>query len=167
MPCGVPRRREAKAVATARPRGRPYGKAIAAAQRAVTKLHSFVYRATNGRVGGRIAGGPILLLTTIGRKSGKEHTVPLLYVKDGGDMVVVGSNGGTATPPAWWLNLTAQPEATVEVGARKVRVRAEEAGPEEKARLWPKLVAVYGGYEDYRRRTDREIPVLVLHPAEG
>ena len=82
-------------------------------------------------------------------------------------MVVVGSNGGTATPPAWWLNLMAQPEATVEVGARKVRVRAEEAGPEEKARLWPKLVAVYGGYEDYRRRTDREIPVLVLHPAEG
>jgi len=154
-------------VATIRPRGRPYGKAITATQHAATKLHSFVYRATNGRVGGRIAGGPVLLLTTIGRKSGKERTVPLLYLRDGEDMVVVGSNGGTATSPAWWLNLTANPEATVEVGGRKVRVRAEEAGSEEKERLWPKLVEMYGGYEDYRRRTDREIPVVFLHPVNG
>ena len=152
---------------TARPRGRPYGKAILAAQRAATKLHLFVHHATSGRVGGRVVGSPVLLLTTIGRKSGRERTVPLLYLKDGEDLVVVGSNGGTAAPPAWWLNLKASPEASVEIGGRKVRVRAEEAGSEEKERLWPKLVKMYGGYEDYRRRTDREIPVVILHPVSG
>ena len=151
-------------MATARPKGRPYGKAIVAAQRAATKLHSFVYRATNGRIGGRIAGGPVLLLTTTGRKSGRARTIPLLYLKDGENMVVVASNGGTASHPAWWLNLAANPEATVEFGGRKVRVRAEEVGSEDKKRLWPKLVKMYGGYEDYRRRTDREIPVIFLHP---
>ncbi len=151
-------------MATARPRGRPYGGTITAAQRAATKLHSFIYRATNGRLGGRLAGGPVLLLTTTGRKSGREHTVPLLYLRDGESFVVVGSNGGTATHPAWWLNLKANPEATAEVGDRKLRVRAEEAIPGEKERFWPKLVSMYGGYEGYRRRTDREIPVVILLP---
>lgn len=151
-------------MATTRPRGRPYGGAITAVQRVATKLHSFVYRATGGRVGGRIAGGPVLLLTTTGRKSGREHTVPLLYLEDGEDMVVVASNGGTATPPAWWLNLTANPGAMAEVGGRRVRVRAEEADPEEKEWLWPRLVTMYRGYEDYRRRTDREIPIVILRP---
>lgn len=151
-------------MATVRPRGRANGKAIVAVQRVATKLHSFVYRATNGRVGGRMAGGPVLLLTTTGRKSGREHTVPLFYLNDGEDMAVVASNGGTASHPAWWLNLKANPEATVEVGNREVRVRAEEAGPEEKERLWPKFVEMYGSYEDYRRRTDREIPVVFLRP---
>jgi F420H(2)-dependent quinone reductase len=154
-------------VTTARPRGRSYGKAITVAQRAATKLHSFVYYATNGKVGGRIAGGPVLLLTTTGRKSGREHTAPLLYLRDGEDVVVVASNGGTASHPAWWLNLKANPEATVEVGDRKVGVWAEEAGSEERNRLWPELVEMYGGYEDYRRRTDREIPVVILHPVNG
>jgi hypothetical protein len=83
-----------------KPRGRPYGGAIAAVQRAVTKLHSFLYRATNGRLGGYLAGGPVLLLTTTGRRSGEERTVPLLYMRDGESFVVVGSNGGTSTHPA-------------------------------------------------------------------
>ncbi|CAA9442350.1 MAG: hypothetical protein AVDCRST_MAG78-2526 [uncultured Rubrobacteraceae bacterium] len=87
-------------MATTRPRGRPNGKAIIVAQRAATKLHSFVYRVTDGRVGGRMLGAPVLLLTTTGRKSGRERTVPLFYLKDGEDMAVVGSNGGTAAPPA-------------------------------------------------------------------
>lgn len=151
-------------MATAKPRGRPYGGAITAAQRAATSLHSFVYRATNGKVGGRLAGGPVLLLTTAGRKSGQQRTVPLLYIRDGESFVVVGSNGGTATHPAWWLNLKARPEATVEAEGCEVRVRAEEAGPGEKERLWPRLVEMYGGYESYRGRTDREIPVVLLHP---
>ena len=104
---------------------------------------------------------------TTGRKSGRERTVPLLYLKDGEDLVVVGSNGGTVTPPAWWLKLMEDSEATVEIGGRKVHVRAEEVGSEGKERLWPKLVKMYGGYEDYRRRTDREIPVVFLHPVSG
>ena len=145
-----------------KPRGRPYSRSIQAVQRAATNLHSFVYRVTNGKVGGRLAGGPVLLLTTTGRKSGKERTVPLLYLPDGEDLVVVGSNGGTATHQTWWLNLEQNPEAMVEVGGRKARVRAEEAGPVEKERLWPKLVEMYGGYEGYQRRTDREIPVVIL-----
>lgn len=147
-----------------KPRGRPYSRPIVAAQRAATKLHSFVYRATGGRVGGRIVGGPVLLLTTTGRKSGKKRTVPLLYLEDGENLVLVASNGGAPVHPTWWLNLRANPEATVEVGREKLRVRAEEASPREKERLWSKLVEMYGGYETYRRRTDREIPVVLLKP---
>jgi F420H(2)-dependent quinone reductase len=147
-----------------KPRGRPYSRLIVAAQRAATKMHSFVYRATGGRVGGRIVGGPVLLLTTTGRKSGKKRTVPLLYLDDGENLVLVASNGGAPVHPTWWLNLRANPEATVEVGREKLRVRAEEASPREKERLWPKLVEMYGGYETYRRRTDREIPVVLMKP---
>jgi F420H(2)-dependent quinone reductase len=147
-----------------KPRGRPYSRRIVAAQRAATKLHSFVYRATGGRVGGRIVGGLVLLLTTTGRKSGKKRTVPLLYLEGGENLVLVASNGGAPVHPTWWLNLRANPEATVEVGREKLRVRAEEASPREKERLWPKLVEMYGGYETYRRRTYREIPVVLLKP---
>lgn len=149
-----------------RPRGRPYSRPIVAAQRAATKLHTFIYRTTGGKVGGRIVGGPVLLLTTTGRKSGRERTSPLLYLEDGENLVLVASNGGAPVHPAWYLNLRANPEATVEVGQRKLRVRAEEASLEEKERLWPGLVAMYGGYENYRRRTDREIPVVLLRPVE-
>jgi deazaflavin-dependent oxidoreductase (nitroreductase family) len=145
-------------------RGRLYTRPIQTAQRAVTSLHSFLYRATNGRAGGRLAGGLVLLLTTTGRKSGRERTVPLLYLSDGHDLVVVGSNGGAATHPAWWLNLRANPEATVEIGGWRTRVRAKKASREEKERLWPRLVDMYSGYEDYQRRTDREIPVVILRP---
>ncbi|HVF01489.1 MAG TPA: nitroreductase family deazaflavin-dependent oxidoreductase [Rubrobacteraceae bacterium] len=147
-------------------RGRPYGGAITAVQRAATKLHSFVYRATSGRLGGSLAGGPVLLLTTTGRKSGEERTVPLLYIRDGESFVIVGSNGGTAAHPAWWLNLKSNPLAKLEVGRRRLRARAEEAEPEEQKRLWPRLVEMYGGYESYRRRTDSDIPVVLLHPTE-
>ncbi len=153
-------------MAPAKKRGRPYSRPIAMAQRAVTRLHSFIYRTTGGRVGGRIVGCPVLLLTTTGRNSGKERTVPLLYIEDGENLVVVASNGGTAKHPTWWLNLEANPEATVEIGSRKLRVRVEKASPEEKERLWPRLVAMYNGYESYRRRTAREIPVVLLSPSK-
>jgi deazaflavin-dependent oxidoreductase (nitroreductase family) len=105
-----------------------------------------------------------LLLNTVGRKSGKKRTSPLLYVKDGEDFVIIASKGGASTHPAWFLNLKANPEATVEVGDREVRVRAEEADAEEKARLWQKMVEMYPTYDDYQTKTKREIPLLVLHP---
>ena len=150
----------------AKKRGRPYPRPIVTAQRAATKLHSFVYRATGGRVGGRMVGCPVLLLTTTGRRTGQQWTAPLLYLEDEENMVVVASNGGAPKHPAWWLNLRTNPEAMVEIGNRKLRVRAEEAPPEERERLWPRLVEMYPNYESYRRRTDREIPVVVLKPVE-
>lgn len=148
-------------------RGRAYGRSIAAVQRSATKLHTALFRATGGKVGGSIPStGPVLLLTTNGRKTGRERTVPLLYLRNGEDFVLVASNGGTAVHPTWWLNLRANPVAKVEVGDGRLLVRAREAGPEEKQRLWPRLVEMYGGYEDYQEKTDREIPVVILHPVD-
>lgn len=136
-------------------------------QKMLMQAHSSVYRATRGKVAGRMFKSPVLLLNTTGRKSGAERTTPLLYLQDGEDIAIVASNGGARQHPAWYLNLRANPEATVEIGDRKLRVRAEQASPEERERLWPKLVEMYGSYEDYQRRTEREIPVIVLHPING
>lgn len=134
----------------------------------VIRAHSSVYRATGGKFAGTMGSGrPILLLNTIGRKSGAKRTHPLLYLADGEDMVIVASAGGAPKHPAWYLNLKANPETTVEVGEREVRVRAEEANAEEKARLWPKVVEMYSGYAGYQRKTNREIPVVILHPIDG
>lgn len=136
--------------------------------KAVVKAHSSVYRATGGKFVGTMGDGrPILLLNTIGRKSGEKRTHPLLYLADGEDMVIVASAGGAPRHPAWYWNLKANPETMVEVGDREVRVRAEEASPEERARLWPRLVEMYSGYGNYQKKTDREIPVVVLHPVGG
>ena len=140
---------------------------MAALQRAATSFHTLVFRSTNGLIGGW-TGGPVLLLNTTGRKSGQRRTTPLLYLRDGEDLVIVASNGGSSTAPAWWLNLKAKPDATVEISGRgPLQVRAEEADGEEKRRLWPRLVEMYSGYEGYRRKTDREIPVVILRPADG
>jgi F420H(2)-dependent quinone reductase len=129
--------------------------------------HAGVYRATGGKLFGRMGKSPILLLNTVGRKSGRKRTSPLLYVMDGEDFVVIASKGGAPTHPAWYLNLKANPEATVEVGDREVRVRAERTAPEEKARLWQKMVEMYPTYDDYQRKTEREIPLLILRPVKG
>jgi deazaflavin-dependent oxidoreductase (nitroreductase family) len=125
--------------------------------------HAGVYRATGGKLFGRMGKSPILLLNTVGRKSGRKRTSPLLYVVDSENFVVIASKGGAPTHPAWYLNLRANPDATVEVGDREVRVRAEEADSEEKARLWQKMVEMYPTYDDYQEKTEREIPLLILH----
>jgi deazaflavin-dependent oxidoreductase (nitroreductase family) len=106
----------------------------------------------------------VLLLTTTGRKSGRPRTIPLLYLPDGKNLVVVASNGGTAGDPTWRLNLEDEPEAKVEVDGRKLRVRAEEAEGEERRRLWERVVRMYGAYQQYQERTDRRIPVVLLRP---
>ncbi|MDQ3864079.1 MAG: nitroreductase family deazaflavin-dependent oxidoreductase [Actinomycetota bacterium] len=134
--------------------------------KAIGKAHSSVYRASDGRVWGKMLGGPVLLLNTTGRKSGQRRTTPLLYVVDGENFVVIASNGGAPVHPAWYLNLTSNPDATVEIEDREVRVRAEEAHQEEKARLWRKMVEMYPPYDDYQKKTEREIPLIVLHPLE-
>ncbi len=124
--------------------------------------HAGIYRATGGKLLGRMGKSPILLLNTVGRKTGRQRTAPLLYVMDGEDFVIIASKGGAPTHPEWYLNLRANPDATVEVGDREVRVRAEEADPEEKAGLWQKMVEMYPTYDDYQNKTEREIPLLVL-----
>ena len=129
--------------------------------------HTGVYRATGGKLFGRMGKSPILLLNTVGRKTGRRRTSPLLYVMDGEDFVIIASKGGAPTHPAWYLNLKANPDTTVEVGDREVRVRAEEVDSQEKDRLWQKMVEMYPPYDDYQTRTKREIPLLVLRPAEG
>jgi deazaflavin-dependent oxidoreductase (nitroreductase family) len=128
--------------------------------------HAGVYRATGGKLFGRMGKSPILLLNTVGRKTGRKRTTPLLYVMDGEDFVIIASKGGAATHPAWYLNLRANPDATVEIGDREVQVEAGVADPEEKARLWEKMVEMYPTYDDYQRKTEREIPLLVLRPVE-
>lgn len=130
------------------------------------RLNIWLYRATGGRVGGRFPGGaPVLLLTSVGRRSGLERTVPLLYLEDGDRLVVVASQGGMPTHPDWYHNVVAHPRVEVEVGRRVREMVARVADEAERAELWPRLVAVYRGYDDYQARTERRIPVVVLDPA--
>ena len=132
--------------------------------RLVSVVHMWLYRVTRGRIGHKAAGLASLLLTTTGRRSGAARTVALTYVPDGRDFVVVASNGGADHHPAWWLNLSARPEATVQVGAELVPIVAHAAGPEERGRLWPLLTAANPFYTRYEELTDRAIPVVVLRP---
>jgi deazaflavin-dependent oxidoreductase (nitroreductase family) len=131
----------------------------------MTSLHRFWYRLTGGRLGGSFGKAQILLLSTTGRKSGKERTLPLIYVEDGANLALVASNGGDDRHPAWYLNLMANPSATVTIKSESRKVTAETAGPEDRSRLWAKAAAVYASYDEYTKRTSREIPVVILKPA--
>lgn len=131
--------------------------------RRVMAGHTAVYRATHGVVGHKFPGTPpMLLLDHVGAKSGKKRTSPLVYVRDGDDIVLVASKGGNPKNPAWFHNLKANPETTVQIGSEKRDVRARVATDEERKRLWPMAVKTYSGYEGYRKRTDRKIPLVVL-----
>ena len=132
----------------------------------IWRLHRFAYRVSGGRLGAALTGMPVLLLTTTGRRSGKPRSVTLTYFKDGDRLVVVGSNAGEDRHPAWWLNLREQPEATVQIGGTISQVRAIEAVGAERARLWAELTQRDPAYDEYRLRTDRRIPVVVLQPVE-
>jgi len=127
-------------------------------------LHRRLYLLTGGTVGLRSPAGPILLLTTTGRQSGQPRTTPLLYLPDGEDFVVVASNGGRPDPPNWLRNLETAPEATVQVGRRKVAVRARILDGPEAAELWPRLDRHYAGWRHYASLTGRPIPPVVLSP---
>jgi deazaflavin-dependent oxidoreductase (nitroreductase family) len=127
--------------------------------------HAAVYRATNGLLGHRFPGSPpMLLLDHVGAKSGTRRTSPLVYARDGEDVILVASKGGFPRNPAWFHNLMANPDVVVQIGSRRQPVRARVADPQERKRLWPKVVQVYSGYDDYQRRTEREIPLVILEP---
>ena len=130
--------------------------------RAVAATHAIAYRVSGGRIGGRVAGVPVLLLTTRGRRSGKRRVTPLGYVEDGPRVVLVASYGGDRRHPAWYRNLEAHPEVRVTQGRATRTMVARTATEAERARLWPRVVAAYGGYQRYQERTSREIPLVVL-----
>jgi deazaflavin-dependent oxidoreductase (nitroreductase family) len=129
------------------------------------QLHRFMYRLSGGQFfstsGGKM---PVLLLTTIGRKSGQPRTWPLNYLRDGGDLVIVASNCGRDYHAAWYLNLLAQPQASAQVGRKHISVTARSASPDEKARLWPTLKKLEPLYAAYEQGTAREIPLVFLTP---
>ncbi|MGO9898598.1 MAG: nitroreductase family deazaflavin-dependent oxidoreductase [Solirubrobacteraceae bacterium] len=125
-----------------------------------------VYRLTRGRVGGKVGGAPVLLLDHVGRKTGRRRTTPLIYMEDGADLVIVAARAGADTTPTWWLNLKANPATTVLIGSQHRKVVARQATGEEKQRLWPRLVESYGDYAVYQKRTERDIPVIILGPAQ-
>lgn len=128
-------------------------------------LHARLYRASGGRLGHRFPGlPPMLLLDHVGAKTGARRTTPLVYIEDGDNIVLVASKGGYPRNPAWFHNLKANPDATVQIGRDRLPVRARVASPQERKRLWPKVVDTYGGYATYQARTRREIPLVVLEP---
>jgi deazaflavin-dependent oxidoreductase (nitroreductase family) len=128
-------------------------------------VHRRVYRLTGGRFGGKIGRLPVLLLTTIGRRSGRPRTQPLAYTQAGDGYAVIASKGGAAQHPLWYMNLRANPLAEVTVGRETRRVLARDAQGEERERLWRALADLYPGYDRYAQKTRRLIPVVVLEPA--
>jgi F420H(2)-dependent quinone reductase len=129
-------------------------------------LHRRLYLRTGGAVGLRSPLGPILLLTTTGRKTGQPRTTPLLYLPDGDAFIVVASNAGRPDPPNWLRNLERSPEAAVQVGRRKVAVKARILDGPEAAELWPRLDRHYAGWRHYATLSGRPIPPVVLSPLD-
>ena len=129
------------------------------------KGHTVAYRATGGLVGHHVPGAtPTLLLDHVGAKSGTRRTTALSYIRDADDLVIVASKGGNPRHPAWFHNLRANPDTTVQIGSERRAVHARVADPDERARLWPKAVAAYAGYRGYQERTQRQIPLVILEP---
>jgi len=124
------------------------------------------YQATDGREGHDWQNGaPVLLLTTTGRKSGQERTTPLIYQPFEDNYLIVASKGGSDQPPAWYLNLQAEPDVEVQVMDDRFKAHARTATADEKRALWPTMTAEWPAYDDYQKKTDREIPIVILERA--
>ena len=128
-----------------------------------SKMHGFAYRISDGRLGHRVRGVPVLLLTTVGRHTKKRRTVPLMYLEDGNRMLVVASNASNPErPPGWWFNLTANPKAHVRAEGRKGAVRTRQLDADEQADLWPRLAAHNPNWARYQEETARTFAVISL-----
>ena len=126
------------------------------------RLHTFIYRRGVARKMGQL---PLILLTTTGRKSGRPLTVPLGTVREGDGWVVIASYGGADVHPSWWLNLVANPNATIQENGKVVNVRMQEiTNPSDYERIWNRVVATYKGYGNYVKKTSRKIPLGLLRP---
>ncbi|OBK71289.1 nitroreductase family deazaflavin-dependent oxidoreductase [Mycobacterium sp. 1274761.0] len=144
---------------------------VKTAMRYSSRAAAWVYRKSGGRIGGNWRVGaafkkpvPTLLLEHRGRKSGKLFASPLVYMSEGDNVIIVASMGGRDENPQWYYNLIADPDVHIEIGRERRPVRAVLASPEEKQRLWPKLVDTYADFDTYQAWTDREIPVFILQP---
>jgi deazaflavin-dependent oxidoreductase (nitroreductase family) len=136
-------------------------------QKAVTRGHGVLLRSPLAPLVSATPFGRFLVLHTTGRRSGQRRTTPLSYTKDGDTYVVIASDGGAPHHPDWYLNLQEDPDAEVEVGGRRWRVRAATVGGDERDRLWRRAVRSYGGYAAYQARADRQIPVVRLSPVRS
>ena len=126
--------------------------------------HVDAYLATDGEEGHDWRGTQTLILTTTGRKSGKQRLTPLIYGRHGNDYLIVASKGGTPENPDWYHNLSANPEVEIQVKGDKMRARARTATPAEKAEMWPIMTKEWPDYDDYQTKTDRDIPIVVVEP---
>lgn len=129
----------------------------------LSRIHTSLFRLTSGVIGRRLVDNDMLLLETTGRKSGKPHTVPLLYLRDGEDYVVFASWGGRDHHPEWYLNLVADPVVVAQVLGERIPVHARISDGEERNRWFTAAQAAYSGYTDYQSKTDRQIPVVILN----
>ena len=127
-------------------------------------VNRWLYERSGGRVGGKLAGVAVCLLTTVGRKTKQARTVPLLYLADGDKVVLVASKGGWDTHPLWYENLKADASVQVQIGEDKRPMRAADATDAERVVYWPRLIALYPDYDNYQSWTDRQIPLVVLSP---
>lgn len=130
----------------------------------MSRANVALLRKTHFRVGKRFGGAPVALVTTVGRKSQKRRTVPLLFMRDGSNFILVASKGGMSTHPDWYFNLLSNPELEIVTEKVSGTFVARTADADEKAALWPRLVEVYKSYQCYQDRTDRDIPVLICEP---
>ena len=131
----------------------------------MSRLTTRLYRLTNGRIGGKfLKGTDVVLVTTTGRRSGEPRTVPLLFMEDGADLILVASQGGMPSNPAWYYNVVEHPEVTVNRRGVETEMIACEVDAAERTGLWPRLVAMYADFTDYQERTERTIPVIRLSP---
>ncbi len=132
--------------------------------RLFVRLHVMLYRLSGGKIGGNLSEFHILLLDSVGRKTGKKRTAPLAYIRDGGNYVVTASNGGAPHHPAWYYNLHRHPRTFIQVMDQRIPVEAEQAKPEERRRLWAELVKTHPRFDDYQQKTSRIIAMFILHP---
>ena len=130
--------------------------------RRLSSVHAAVFRLTGGRLGRRLVDNDMLLLTTVGASTGREHTVPLLYLEHDDSLVVVASYGGRPDHPQWFKNLLTNPRGRAQVGSESFPVESAVAAAEERSLLWPNVVDAYDGYQVYQSRTDRVIPLVLL-----
>lgn len=134
--------------------------------KAANALHQTVHKLSGGRLGNKVMGMPVLMLTVKGRKSGQPRTVALTApIRDGDQVIVVASKGGDARDPEWFKNLLVNPEVEMDLDGQRRSMRARAANADERAELWPRIVASYKGYGQYQSKADREIPVVILTPA--